>query len=170
MDTIPRAMIHLAVLWVVTGPLLTMLHEAGHGVAALLLSRGQVSVSVGPAHGRWSFRAGRIRFDLTPLYGPVGFYSYQTDQVSRVSRTAILIAGPLVSLLSGIALIAVDGATPVADSWVRDGRNWALLQFLLTAIPMHYPPGWGPYGGVPSDGLRLVRLWRSDNWRSLTFP
>ena len=119
---------------------LVVLHELGHGLAALALTRGRVSMEL--RHGGLS--GGRIAYEAVGLRHP---------------RAVALIAaaGPAVSLLSAAVLcVAWLGEDPgFAQRVIRTGALVAIVQFLVTALPIRYGAGLGP----PSDSDGRV-IWR----------
>jgi len=85
----------LAVL--LAGPIVLLLHELGHAVAALALTRGPVVVQT----GRRAFVTPRLG-RLTLALGPGGLHAgacWHLAPSSRPAEAAIAAAGPLASLL-----------------------------------------------------------------------
>jgi hypothetical protein len=98
----------LAVL--LAGPLVLFLHELGHGLAALALTRGPVVVQT----GRRAFATPRLG-RLTLALGPGGLQAgacWHLDPQSRPAEAAIAAAGPLASLLlavvAGVVCVRLD--------------------------------------------------------------
>ena len=86
----------LAIL--LAGPLVMLIHELGHAVAALVLTRGPVVVQT----GRRAFLTPRIR-RLTLAIGPGGLQAgacWHLAPESRRAEAAIAAAGPLASLVT----------------------------------------------------------------------
>ena len=152
------------VSWILPVPL-TLLHELGHALPMLGISRGRVIVRVGrqPARavsiGRLELR---IRWINSPRWGWFGFVEGDEEERSRAAQIAIVAGGPLVTAIVLAGLVAAAGAL----SWPASILLWvpALAvgwELFVTAVPMRYPRWFGPYAGRVSDGYRIVRLLRN---------
>ena len=119
----------LAVL--LAGPVVLLVHELGHAVAALLLTRGPVVVQT----GRRAFLTPRLG-RLTLALGPGGLQAgacWHLAPESRAAEAAIAAAGPLASLLTataaGTACLVLDppaapaSRSPRSRSWPRSTRS-----------------------------------------------
>jgi hypothetical protein len=151
--------------YLVGGPLLTLLHELGHAVPAALLTGRRVMVNQGARPSLLRFSLWRLDFRLRPLVGFrtawFGFYESEAEDVSRAKRAVIAGAGPATSLLAFFALSLLAASLPYPASWfVWSAGIGALIQFLVTALPLRYGRVFGPYSGRISDGRRIVELVR----------
>jgi hypothetical protein len=151
----------------VASPVLTLAHELGHALAALVLTDRHVIVRQGRQPPMLTVGVGRLElrlrpFNLSPWYAWFG--TVETTGASAVSAragAAIAAAGPPVSLLLAIALGAIADASPSRLSPFLFAAAWAQgYAFLVTAIPMRYGRLFGPYRGKLSDGLRVWQLLR----------
>lgn len=132
----------MLVAFVVWQPLLLVLHELGHALAALALTRGEV------------------RIDLAR--GPfVGVCEYDPSE-PRVPRAEawIAAAGPAVSLgVAATLWVAALGS----DEWTTGtsvllaGALSASVQFAITALPIRYGAGLDD-AGTDSDGRAVWRI------------
>jgi hypothetical protein len=122
---------------------LTLLHELGHGAAALLLTDGEVSIGLerGGLRGGWA--------------------SYDSARVRRPRDEAwIFAAGPATSLAAAIVLwIAwVAGGSGSIVTVLGAGTVLAAFQFLLSAVPFGYGTGFAHHGVRESDGRAAWRI------------
>jgi hypothetical protein len=133
----------------VAGRALTLLHELEHGVAAVLLTSGRVTVAQGHDPPLLLFGLGRLDVRLRPVTGPrfafYGYYEYGEDGLSRGRSVVILAAVPVVSLLTA----GVGSAIAIAASGIGAWFAWVVVVvavngFLVTAIPMRYGRLFGP--------------------------
>jgi hypothetical protein len=96
-------------------PLLALAHELGHGLVAVARLPGPVAIRIGEPKPFLTFRAGRITVWLHPLMLPWRFDAVceydETDQ-SRADAALIALAGPGVSIATGLAAWAALRATP----------------------------------------------------------
>jgi hypothetical protein len=133
--------LELLALTLVWTPVLVLVHELGHAFAALLLTRGDVSIQL---------RSGGL---------DGGSATYDADRLRRPRDEAwIAAAGPAVSLAAACLLWWLWAKTPADDSgklafagaWVATGH------FLGSALPIRY--GAGFTGPMESDGRAIWRI------------
>jgi hypothetical protein len=129
------------VLTIVWTPVLVLLHELGHAFAALLLTRGEVTIEM---------RSGGL---------DGGSATYNADRLRRPRDEAwIAAAGPAVSLAAACVLWWVwlrqlphdEGKLAFVGAWV------ATAHFLATALPIRYGAGFS--GPMESDGRAVWRI------------
>lgn len=145
-------------------PLLTLVHELGHGLAAALAVGGRVTIVQGPAPARLRLRVWRLDLRLRGLVGPhrvmVGWALWGPHPSPRRHAIAIA-AGPAASAVSALACgtgaFLVEGAARLL--LVLLGLA-ATLQTLSTSVPCRYGRWFGSYAGEASDGLRIARALR----------
>lgn len=164
--------IRFVTIWFITAPIVTLLHELGHAIAALLLTGGNVRVWLGSWDQEPHFNIGRLYARIAPLGGFTGFYNYDAGNYGPAARAIIILSGPATSLLLVIGALGFGTTGPISETWL--GSNLIVLvgypaigQLFVTAIPMRYPAGWGEYAGMASDGLRLIRLFRDETQASV---
>lgn len=151
----------LAVL-LVGMPVVTLLHELGHAVAAALVVGGRVTVVQGPAPARLRVSVWRLDLRLhgpiAPHQGMIGWAIWGPHR-ARWRHAIAIAAGPLVS--GGCAAACLVAAPDVPSLWrtALDVLAFAsTLQMLSSGLPLRYGRWFGCYAGKPSDGLRLRRL------------
>lgn len=143
-------------------PLVTLLHELGHAVAAALAVRGRVTVVQGPAPARLRFSVWRLDFRLhgpiAPHQGMVGWAMWGAHR-ARWRHAVAYAAGPLAS--GACAAGCLLGAGDVPPLWATALELLAVLsalQMLSSGLPLRYGRWFGSYAGEASDGLRFRRL------------
>ena len=153
---------------VLFGPFLTLAHELGHAITGLLVTDRRWTAVVGDTDG---YRL-PVTSRLTVVFGPnafrepwFGFVQCDGDTaLSGRATVAVNLAGPLVSAVAVVGLFAAASAT---DWWIADAVFvplvvWQVFTVAVTLAPVRYPSGWGGYGGMESDGRRIVRAIRSE--------
>lgn len=149
------------VLWFVVAPLLTLLHELGHAVAALTFTRSGVRIELGGVATPFTRRFGRLTLVLRVGSGFAGYYWTDGRAPERWQRIAIILAGPMTSLactcLSFGMLAGLNGPPEEVNALLFWCGNGAAVQFLVTVLPLRYPKWWAGYAGLASDGERLRR-------------
>lgn len=159
-------LLQFAVAWVVVllvgMPLVTLLHELGHAVAAALAVRGRVTVVQGPAPARLRFSVWRLDLRLHGPVGPhqgmVGWAMWGPHQ-SRWRHAVAYAAGPLVSGACAVGCLVGAGDVPrLGATSLELLAALATLQALSSGLPVRYGRWFGAYAGEASDGLRFRRL------------
>ena len=116
-----------------------LLHELGHGLAALALTEGDVSIRMRGA----GLAGGTASYDGAHLRG-------------RRSEVLIAAAGSAVSLVAAgvlwLALLNTDSFSLV----ITAGALTATMQFVTSALPVRYGAGLG--GPADSDGRVIWRV------------
>jgi hypothetical protein len=160
--------IRFLVVWFVVCPIVTLLHELGHGIAALIVVKDRpITCMLGtdPNQARFTLNIGRrLRILLNPGTGFFGRYLIGgSGPFSRSQTILISLAGPLVSL--GISLFFFLLPT-FENNYLNVLRflflSCAMIQLVATIIPVRYPQWFGGYRGMPSDGLRVWRALRQN--------
>jgi hypothetical protein len=157
----------LFINWLLVLPFLTFIHELGHGVAGLYLTKGPVTIQIGGVgnNGR-RLTFGRLTVILAwrlHLLSPtIGFYHVDQSDLTIRRKVIILLCGPIASFFISMSLGIISLAirpSPLAFP-MYTASILALLQFLLSAIPFTYPSWFGGYRGVPNDGKQIQNYHR----------
>ncbi len=145
--------------------LLTLLHELGHTLPLLLFSQEKVMIQLGKTPTTFDWSWGRLQLKVQlPSFS--GFYRYDKTGVSSHVQLYSLLGGPLVSLLltgvlGGVAAVLHNQPEPsVWQTLVIIMAADALMQFVMTAVPLKYPAWYGVLAGWPSDGYQIRNLLR----------
>lgn len=141
-----------------TRSLLTLLHELGHALPALLFTRQPVEVylgSYGNPEGAWQVQVGPLRLYLrrNPLWYK-GMCVYRPHSLNTAQQVSIVLGGVLVSLLvTGLLFYA-------SLRFDLHGAVKLLLFFLVVYAAADFVANLLPrtYAGLPSDGLLLWQL------------
>jgi membrane-associated protease RseP (regulator of RpoE activity) len=116
----------LVLVFAAFGPPLILIHELGHALAALALTRGHVRVTVGVGPAAALLRQDRleVRAALIPAFG-VCEYDPWTLQRPR-AEAWIALAGPAASLAACVLLLAtamlLRGPRAPSRSWAPSSR------------------------------------------------
>jgi len=138
-----------------------LIHELGHAVMALLVTRQTVKLKVGRSREPFKVNWGRLSMEL----GIAGFWygstSYDRSRESASTQRWVVVGGPLASFVATVAF--------GASLWQFEPWGWiwiALMAFfvanvriLITALwPMEYPNPHDPNEIWLSDSLDFWRL------------
>ena len=153
--------VEVLVLVMLMWPPTVFLHECGHALPALLLTRGGVHMNVGAKSTGLRLRAGRLRMTLRPWSSSGNVGGWVEHQNTRVIwLTAITAGGPLFSFLGAVASwMLIQRCAPHGFAWLLFAAfGWqCAMQAVFSLLPSRKSP---------SDGARLVWLWRyARNWR-----
>lgn len=155
--------LRVAVFWLVTVPLLTLVHELGHAVAGLLTTGGWVRAAIGSGRKPWTLHPGRLTIELRLFSGFVGFCNREENAGSSLGEALFYAGGPFLSLVSAVALSILSRASPdgsLLEQVLEAGIFAALWQLVVTLVPVRYPSWMGSYAGYLSDGAMILRLIR----------
>jgi hypothetical protein len=146
-------------------PLIVFIHELGHALAALVVWKGDVNLTVGDAGRSVRVRIGRLRIRLYSDSGPdgphLGLVTIPTNRLSPAGHLWFSLGGPAASLVGAVAtgylaFIVPEGA----------GRTFlviATLEGLVFGVGQLLPRR---RAGVISDGWWAMAALR----RMLTRP
>ncbi|WP_375105362.1 site-2 protease family protein [Paenibacillus sp. RS8] len=145
--------------YILVVPLSVFLHEMGHALAALVLTKRTVLIYMGANKRRQkaTLILGRLQFYFT--WGFMGSVATKEDekQLSKYQNIGISIGGPLVSLFLVIVMIVLYFSIqmrPFFDNIVFAAGVFNLINLCVTLIPTIYSTG--PYAGLPSDGYQIL--------------
>ena len=153
----------VAALALVVGvPLLTLVHELGHGIVAALLVGGRVTVVQGSAPFRVSFSFWRfdvrLRGPVAPHHGMVGWALWGSHP-SQHRQALATMAGPVTSLAATLACVGGAAETAAAPRFFFIYLSIAsTLQTFSSGLPVRYGSWFGQFSGEASDGLRVRQL------------
>ena len=147
--------LQVGVFWLVTVPLLTLVHELGHALAGLITTRGWVTAAIGTGGDPRTIGLGRLKIELRPFSGIVGSCHREYRSGSGRGEALFYGAGPLLSLVSAAILgylrTSATGNSTLAQMLTL-GNYAALLQLIAMLVPVRYPSWLGAYAGYLSDG------------------
>jgi Peptidase family M50 len=148
-------------------PVLVLVHELGHAIAALGLTAGRVRVYVG-RDPKLVGRAGRLElyFDLRPPKGGLSGVCLHAPPRTPLRQMAIALAGPLASALSAIVavlayLVTLSAAPPFVSLACLGTLFWAGLMFVLNLGEMESGRGQKGRRLLALDGETVGRAWRA---------
>jgi hypothetical protein len=154
------------VSFLATAPLAIAAHEAGHALAAVLVGRRiyVLAIGRGAVVATWCF--GDLQVALGRDLG-AGFIQAHPQRPEARWRTSLYFAGGAVANLTAAASVIALLSVLSLDAWGPAGECLASVaigfaaQNVATAVLAIMPRQmkWGS-GRLPSDGLRLIDLWR----------
>ncbi len=157
----PRILLVMSIVLIIA-----TLHELGHTTTGLAFGMKLRAFTVGPF--QWRVRDGKWRFRFSPteiLSGGATGVVPATVDFPRSHYLAMVAAGPLVTLLTGILALSI-AFTADANSAVQVGGfvvlfgAWSLVIFASNLFPFKR-------GNSYSDGATLYQLLSPGPWRDL---
>lgn len=143
-------------------PIVTLLHELGHAISAMLLTRRPILVEVGRRPTRLRFALGQLQINFGPSWNPLllaaGSCSWPRTGISHWGHVFVLLSGPLASwhqllFYNGMAVYLGDSL----GGWMMQlATIMAFSSLAFTCIPMRYPAWMGGIGGRESDAMAAV--------------
>ena len=159
MDTLSQIISIL--LWVLIGvPVCLGLHEFGHALVILLLTKQRVTFQFGVRGTQREIHLGRltVHFYFEPgTFLGCRYYLENDTALSRQQIFWITVGGPIASLLLTILCSVLWFTTNNIDPW-RGLVVINLIAFLYSSIPGYYATWMGAQAGIPNDGLQIMQL------------
>lgn len=145
-------------LLVVFVPVIVLVHEAGHAVAALLVGHRVLEVKIGAGPSA-SARLGRCRLvlGLFPVGGHVLAGSSDPSGY-RGKRLVVTAAGPAMNAL-------MFAFAPLIDASSSTLRDFAIVNACVLIFNLFPYSIRTPYGPQRTDGLGLVRTMSDGDWQ-----
>ena len=142
-------------------PACLVLHELGHAVMILLLTKQRAVFQFGAQGRRREITMGRLSAVLYVEPSALFFCRYRLEDKRELTRNQdlwITLGGPLSSLLFTVLFgLFWRQSTNGADPW--EGLTIInLFNLLVAGIPGHYPRWLTGQGGIANDGLQVVEL------------
>lgn len=153
------------ILFILIAQITTIAHELGHALSALILSKENIKIILGRRNNKNFKKIGltRLNIELKGFDPFTGFVQINESKLTKFQKIMFYAGGPIVSLVLAIVLSLIISSIEheVLKQIIVFSRNYQLLQFIATSIPMVYPKWWGGYGGNSSDGHAILKLIKS---------
>ena len=142
-------------------PFATFLHELGHTIPALILTRKEVYIRVGQSESSWKGKCGKIFWEFSFVNSKEGFSGYDKTSLKKLPLFIIITGGLFSSLLNsyitGWYIFRSDFSVEIEIilvSWFCANS----LIFIRAIIPLRLRPTTAFPEGPPSDGLELIKI------------
>ncbi len=132
-----------------------LMHELGHAIAALIVTRQSIRVKVGTGEGLFGFSAGRLQVSLGLAGFRYGSTEYERGRESIGAQRFVIVGGPLMTLALTCGL--------AASLWQFEAWGWiwiALFGFFVANFRILFVSLW-PIRYTAPDGSGEV--WLSDS-------
>ncbi|MGI6636058.1 MAG: hypothetical protein ACOX7B_12950 [Christensenellales bacterium] len=156
------------ILFIFVAQLSTILHELGHAVVALIISKKDVFIIIGRTQIdsiRKVISIGRLKIKIGRFSPVTGFAYVDESDLNRAQLVIFYLGGPLISLL--LTLVLFFTSRQISNAEVQEilqfSTVYLFIQFLVTVLPIRYPRIWGAYGNYDSDGLSVVKLFKKQD-------
>jgi hypothetical protein len=153
-----------AIVYILGMPILTLLHELGHGIIGLMLTKGNVDIIIGNSNLNKKLRLKRLTIDFKGYENifalTCGFVRCGKES-SKFKLILINASGPVVSIIISITTYMILSKTHLSLNYVEihalNAVFWySFSAFIMTIIPMRYE--YYPYKGYFSDGYSIMSL------------
>ena len=147
---------------ILLSPVLTLFHELGHAIFALLFTDDDVDIVIGESpKKRGSLKLKRINIcfhNLITYYGMCYWSGIIRGSHIKLKRILISFGGPLASaIFASIGLLMCYYTRGSYMNRIFNVITWsAIIQFLMTIIPITYKSG--SYKDKASDGKRIMNV------------
>ena len=160
-EGIPLLFLAWVGMWLLR-PLVTLLHELGHALPAVLFSSGPVVVCVGRPKGDGLSICKCLRIEFSLRRGNEGCTEYTLECGKNWQKLLILIGGPFASILSCLISGYLLFGSQATHLWVEVALvSWFCangLVFIRSVIPMRLRPTESFPNGPQSDGLQILHI------------
>lgn len=159
------------ILFYVVFLLSTIIHELGHALPALILTKENVRIILGRNDKMLKeLSLGRLDIYLKGLNPFVGFTYWGETTLTNLKKIVILAGGPIFSSVFGIGLLLfsrnIGGKLLLETIFLKEmltfAGNYHLYIFISTSVPIIYPKWWPGYSGYPSDGYQILKLFKKN--------
>ena len=149
-------------VYIIFTPMLTLLHELGHAVPALIFTKEEVIVNIGNSNLNKKIKLSRLIIKLNGYKSLVdvsyGYINWTPLDSNKIKAIIIILGGPLTSLIVSILIYIylINVSLPYILIILLNALFYfSLFQFLLTILPMKY--FYKPYVGYTSDGYKILQ-------------
>lgn len=154
----------------VIGLFVSIGHELGHAIPALIYSKKNVTIYVGSRENpkeAINFTIGRLKVHLTfnPNFWSSGRCVFDSTEVTNSQMKVILLMGPLGSLLCGITFCFIVFIFNLNDYLKLAGLAYlgaSIIDFVVNIYPKSEPDFLDTGSVVYGDGAQLLHLIRHD--------
>ncbi|MDC1162118.1 tetratricopeptide repeat protein [Tenacibaculum sp.] len=166
-------MIFIIKLWIYTSlirPFTILIHELGHGITALLLTKEKVTLHIGSyGNSKKSFRISFGRLEIFflreyPFYYNIGLCTMHDKNISNTKQFIVVLFGPITSLIIAILLSYLVFFTNISDDsklFLFITMISSLYDFYLNIIPRKEIITLNNNCTTYNDGQQLINLFDS---------
>ena len=142
-------------------PFATLVHEIGHLIPAVILTKKEVLIRVGQSGKSWQGKFRSVLWEISFINGREGFTGYDKGSLSKLGLIVVIsggiISSLMMSIISGWQIFGNQFTTlseVILVSWFC-ANSLVLIRSLL---PVRLKPTATFPEGPPSDGLELKRI------------
>lgn len=153
-------------VYIIFMPILTLLHELGHAIPALIFTNEEVTINIGNSNLNKQIKLNRLVIKINGYnslvdvsYGYVNLAPLDT----KFKVVFMTLGGPLTSLIVSILLYIylINVSLPYVLMISFNALFiFSAFQFLLTIFPIKY--FYKPYVGHTSDGYKILQHLKKD--------
>lgn len=156
-----RIFITIFVCILLVSPVIVILHEMGHAIPALIITKKTIEIQYGRGFLNKRLKVGKLNFNFKGYnsFWDLMFGCIKVEgSTNKLQNIIICVGGPIVSLImfytSAYILRVFLFDISYYIKFILIYIKWAALsQFIFTIAPINYK-------FYPSDGYRLVKLFR----------
>ena len=148
-------------------PILTLIHELGHAIPALIFTNEEVTVNIGNSNLNKQIKLSRLLIKINGYNSLVDVsYGYinLTPLDNKLKVVFMTLGGPLTTLIISILLYIylINSSLPYVLMLSFNGLFlFSAFEFLITILPIKY--SYRPYVGCTSDGYKILQYLKKSN-------
>lgn len=143
--------------------IIALIHEVGH-MAGYKLAKGDDDWSIILGVGKRLFKTNHMCVHIVPWSGM--FQWQKTQPFTKKENILISAGGPIFSLVLALFFLIFQSVVPEGVSIFIDNfrpintlvRNYNIVMFITSIIPMKYPSFIPLIGNHASDGMQILKL------------
>ena len=142
-------------------PFATLVHEIGHLIPAVILTKKEVLIRVGQSGKSWQGKFRSVLWEISFINGREGFTGYDKGSLSKLGLIIVISGGIISSLMMSIISgwqIFGNQFTTLAEVILVSWFCANSLVFIRSLLPLRLKPTTTFPEGPPSDGLELKRI------------
>ncbi|SUY46506.1 Zn-dependent proteases [Clostridium putrefaciens] len=148
----------------------SIIHELGHAIPALVLTKDRVKITLGRlGEDNKEFkiiRIGRLSIVISSLNPFIGWTSWNESQLTENKKIIISAGGPVASLVILLTLLLINKNVGNElllgifrlKALITITKNFALAGFILTVIPIKN-------NNYTSDGYKILKLIKLNKYK-----
>ena len=142
-------------------PFATLVHEIGHLIPAVILTKKEVLIRVGQSGKSWQGKFRSVLLEISFINGREGFTGYDKGSLSKLGLIVVISGGIISSLMMSIISgwqIFGNQFTTLAEVILVSWFCANSLVLIRSLLPVRLKPTATFPEGPPSDGLELKRI------------
>jgi hypothetical protein len=149
-------------------PILTIIHELGHALPALIFTHNKVTINIGNSNFNKQINLNRLSININGYKSLMdvsyGYVNWEPID-NRFKLIIMILGGPVTSLLVSVLLFVYLMKVRLPYFLMISFNAlfiFSVIQFLITILPIKY--NYKPYIGNTSDGYKILQCLKKSDY------